>query len=149
MPRVRRRTKRRSVPLPDYQMQTLLKGVPLRRTDQGMAFYTDRDAQRRTWEEHREALLMQWIEAHPGTRPEAWWRFDASEPRRRVAGPEGIERDRLMAEFEERWPGMSTVRCGHQGLPGVQLPEDAYESEAAYLRRHGLITSEEAARCRD
>ena len=39
---------------------------------------------REAWEKHRENILTQWIAANPGTRPWAWWKFDAPEPR-----PEG------------------------------------------------------------
>lgn len=29
------------------------------------------------WEEHCGRILTEWIEAHPGTRPAMWWRYDA------------------------------------------------------------------------
>src|SRR5512134_1805319 len=29
------------------------------------------------WEAVREAVLAEWIELHPGTRPWAWWVYDA------------------------------------------------------------------------
>lgn len=32
---------------------------------------------RTAWEKHREIVLPRWIEKHPGTRPVAWWRFEA------------------------------------------------------------------------
>ncbi len=33
------------------------------------------------WEANRDAVLAEWIAAHPGTRPSLWWRHDAPEPR--------------------------------------------------------------------
>ena len=49
----------------------------------------DEEYLRRTWSEHRAALLASWVEKHPGTRPQAWWRYDAPrEPQGRgQAGP--------------------------------------------------------------
>ncbi|MCC6228523.1 MAG: hypothetical protein IT432_04775 [Phycisphaerales bacterium] len=41
----------------------------------------DLDLARRAWEELRDELLPEFIREHPLTRPWAWWRFDAPEPR--------------------------------------------------------------------
>jgi hypothetical protein len=68
----------------------------------------------------------------PGTRPWAWWRFDAPEPRRQVVryvDPDGNE---LRSEGP----------ADHFGRPRTFngfLPEDMYETELAYLRRRGLL----------
>ena len=29
------------------------------------------------WSRHRDVILSAWVAAHPGTRPAAWWQFDA------------------------------------------------------------------------
>jgi hypothetical protein len=29
------------------------------------------------WQRHKEKILSTWIVEHPGTRPFAWWQFDA------------------------------------------------------------------------
>src|SRR5215475_12047883 len=40
------------------------------------------------WQTHREALLSWWVDHYPGTRPWAWWAFEAPKPRQMVAfGP--------------------------------------------------------------
>ena len=38
------------------------------------------------WRELREAVLTAWGAARPGSRPWAWWQFDAPEPRRTLSG---------------------------------------------------------------
>jgi len=38
------------------------------------------------WKLEREAVLREWVKAHPGTRPVHWWWYDARERRRRVGG---------------------------------------------------------------
>ena len=66
-------------------------------------FFLSRDGAtlRRVWKKLREEILRAWIEEHPGSRPWAWWRFEAPrwgkkfrawfdgtlpEPRRRLGG---------------------------------------------------------------
>jgi hypothetical protein len=44
------------------------------------------EALRRLWRAHRAEMLPLWTQDHPGTRPWAWWRIDAPEPRRRLGG---------------------------------------------------------------
>lgn len=38
-------------------------------------------ARRAAWRKFKAALLREWIAERPGTRPAAWWLFDAPEPR--------------------------------------------------------------------
>lgn len=33
------------------------------------------------WKRHGDSILSEWITQRPGTRPYAWWKFDAPEPR--------------------------------------------------------------------
>ncbi|HET8903655.1 MAG TPA: hypothetical protein VFN16_06655 [Saccharospirillum sp.] len=33
------------------------------------------------WQRHREKIIAAWIIEYPGTRPYAWWKFDAPGPR--------------------------------------------------------------------
>ena len=46
----------------------------------------DEDLARKAWEANEGAILEDWIREHPGTRPFAWWRWSAPEPRRRMLG---------------------------------------------------------------
>ena len=63
------------------------------------------------WAEHRRTLLAVWLEEHPGTRPQTWWRVDAP---RQPAG---------------RWPGCfwdgvleePRLRLGGTGTPAHEV----------------------------
>jgi hypothetical protein len=35
------------------------------------------------WEEHRDAILADWLSSRPGSRPKCWWKFDAPEHARK------------------------------------------------------------------
>ena len=81
----------------------------------------------------RDELLREWIATHPGTRPWGWWKHEAPDARRRVT--EG---------------GEPIVFCLSFGLPesvywprGKSAEPLAYESQAAYLDRHGLLSARE------
>lgn len=82
------------------------------------------------WQAYGDEVLADWIVEHPGTRPAAWWKLEAPEPRRRVDG--GQERHNVKLSF---------------GLPNVFTCADdwsaEYESEADYLARHDLLTPTE------
>ena len=142
MPRVRRRAKRRKAGYTDRHLAHLLKGHgffddfghdgPNSRCDWG--------AMRQAWEELRDDLLPAWIAENPGTRPYAWWAFDAPEPRRCLSGP---GRSILREPDAPSWAKRLSF-----GVPFVLSGEDfknpsEYESESAYLRRLGLMTDEE------
>jgi hypothetical protein len=84
------------------------------------------------WSEVEAELLPQFIKDFPCRRPWGWWQ--EAEPRRRVGGTE------LRSEFNSF----------SFGLPGATWWRDVdptdpprYESEAAYLQRHGLLTAAE------
>jgi hypothetical protein len=51
------------------------------------------DDWRTAWERHRETVLAWWKKGHVGSRPPAWWRFDArqDEPDNDGDAPEEIE----------------------------------------------------------
>ena len=90
MPTKRRRSSRRvQAPLSDAVIYVLETGDFPR----GQQFSTWYDAYRVDEEGEREAawtagksmVLEDWIERRPGTRPDAWWEFDAPDDRRRLA----------------------------------------------------------------
>jgi hypothetical protein len=90
------------------------------------------------------------VKQNPGTRPALWWRYDAPrlpvgtfpgsyydgklpEPRKRTGGV-GTPSHEVQATVPDFAYGISTVWVG--------LDEDdppTFESEAAYLKRHGLL----------
>jgi hypothetical protein len=85
------------------------------------------------WEEAQKELLPEWIREHPCTRPFVWWKHSAPEPRRRVGGTGRRPEDPL---FNFGLPACSWI--------GVDINDPPkFESEAAFLIRHGLLTSQE------
>jgi hypothetical protein len=109
------------------------------------------------WLAVRDELLARWYVDHPGSRPGFWWVLEAPrqpkgdgscryegtlpEPRHRVGGTGVTAWDR----------GLAIVPCFSFGLPTAwsTFDENApprFESEAAYLDRHGLLTPAEKKR---
>ena len=150
---------------------------------------------RADWITAREAILTVWVKARPGSRPWAWWRFDAprwrredlparcrdlgdvllvelAEPRRRLGGigTPNYEALNYVPCFDRGIPcswvsscdvalynGRATDIYGHPigteyadgDFDGVAIdPNDPprFESEAAYLDRHGLLLPGERKR---
>lgn len=108
------------------------------------------------WRQVADIVLEQWIRASPGTRPLAWWKYDAPrwteaelpphyrerlpEPRRRLGG--------TGTPWHEEHP--AALPKLSRGIPDAWAaidPDDppTYESEAAYLDRHGLLGPAERA----
>ena len=83
----------------------------------------EREVRRRlVWDEVKVDLVKVHSQHRPGTRPWAWWKYEAKEPRRLV---EGEDRS---PSCSEQWFGVPDPRGG-----------ELYESEGAYLDRHGLL----------
>lgn len=132
----------------------------------------DETALRALWQDHRAELLAEFVAEHPGSCPWAWWRFEAPEPRRRLGGI-GTPAAEVLAYAPEircgipsRWVSEQDVAyytgravdvhgCpigqefrGHD-FRGVAIdPDDPprFESEAAFLDRHGLLSAAERLR---
>lgn len=111
----------------------------------------DMESIRRAWLECRSQLLPEWIRANPGTRPWAWWQFDAPARRERADGVIHPFNDRCRKAQLAKLPATCWVRQHAYdlffGVPRLrQTPDEmsaAYESEAAYLSRHNLLTDAE------
>jgi hypothetical protein len=97
------------------------------------------------WELHSAAILSAWIVHHPGTRPWAWWMFEATEPRRCVVGVELLMPTREPADWAWVWHQDVGVPAFRQSRPPGYLGLPAVESQAAYLDRLGLLGVEERA----
>jgi hypothetical protein len=102
---------------------------------------------REVWHEHGAALLADWLEEHPGSRPFCWWAVIAPEPRRVLVGAELT----LAVAWPRYFAGETTWRWRH-GLPGFIAcrPRDldglpSVESQAVFLDRLGLLDAEERA----
>ncbi|WP_339857950.1 hypothetical protein [Pseudohongiella acticola] len=68
-----------------YCRQELLTGPCLLA---GLGYFTygaedacDLERMKADWQRHKRELMAEWIADNPGTRPFAWWQFEASEPR--------------------------------------------------------------------
>lgn len=87
------------------------------------------------WSEAKTAALDWYIARFPGQRPRVWWTADAPEPRRCLTPN--------LPPFRGRWPNDFAY-----GLPTPLFLRNArpvlFESEAAYLRRLGLLAEGEA-----
>ena len=128
MPRIRRRPKARKYTITEAHLENLRSGHDF---DGDTPFQgPEAEYRREAWELCREALMT---EATPGTRPAGWWDYEAPEPRRRLGGT------------GTPIPG----RGLHRGKPGAYFDDYSnedpprFESEEAYLARHGLLTPEE------
>ena len=120
----------------------------------------------RFWIEIEDALMARWIEAHPGTRPCAWWWWRAPEPlRQRLGGAGEASSCGFIPYSPRRAPGVSVrspvMKTVTRELPDYQaswcglplsfaeadpLDPPTFESEAAYLKRHRLLPAAEARR---
>jgi hypothetical protein len=99
------------------------------------------------WVEVREDLLAEWIADHPGSRPRLWWQLDA---------PRGHDGKLQTREFVTgagvpAWLISAHSEAYEFGLPTTWGGYDAddpptFESQAEFLRRHGLLGTSEARR---
>jgi hypothetical protein len=123
-------------------------------TDTGY-FMNGTDA-RPLWAKHRKNLIKQWVNEYPGTRPHAFWLFEApAEMRLRLGGKGDTIPDHVPDEVEEYWRGLPTYWIAENRLmmwPELEEfaidPDDPpkFESEACYLKRLGLLLPGEGER---
>ena len=119
----------------------------------------DQEQARECWQKHRDVLLAEWIEDNPGTRPWAWWRFDAPERRQCTNGQHPHDCPSYKAHVERvggpsSYGGLAFALTygvprliGH-GYGCEQCPESPdYELEVEYLHRLELLTPAEVELC--
>ena len=110
----------------------------------------DDAAMREAWSELRDDILADWIAERPGSRPWAWWAFDATEPRRRIDGKphpfDNRARERLVDQHRTPDDDRRRLTGAYRlalGVPSVSIVADdgeaGYETEAEYLDRLGLL----------
>lgn len=148
MPTIRGRTRGwRRDEMGDEHRRVLLTGH-----DYGSVFQ-DASERRGTWDELRDELLPTWIAANPGTRPWAWWAFDAPERRQRVNGLHPFDNPERFAQLKRLHADASVQTRSAQtalffGKPRMLITRDdftaKYETEPQYLRRLDLLTEAEA-----
>lgn len=132
--------------------------------------YRDHIPPAELWEAHRDYYLPLFIKEHPGKRPFPWWQWEAPEPRRRLGGVGTPQEEvlNIVAHSEYGLPGSDWVdqwqvdyyngrakdvhgepigtNYKEGNFDGVAVdPDDPprFESQAAYLKRLGLLTKAE------
>lgn len=152
----RRRTRGRTrLDVPEIVLCALREGreaAARQHPDQALTLY-DPGVLEQSWPVVREQVLEQWVAAHPGTRPDGWWTFDAPEPRRRLGGSGTPSHEvlnctvTLVKGIPAYWIDADDVevfgalRAKDRRPPFDGVAVDAgdpprFESEAAYLDRH-------------
>ena len=135
MPRKPRKTRTRKLSTIPAALLKYFKGEPYGPDDEGACdvfLMERRPAMKEAWNSYRGQVLTDWIKKNPCSRPSAFWSFDATEPRKQNSGSgdgicEGmaIDADGLPKYWQFNWDTSD---------PPI------FESEAAYLERHGLLT---------
>ena len=92
---------------------------------------------RQLWAEHGARIVAEFARDHPGRRPWAWWQLDAPEGRRQVGG-KPIERGALHDQVDAEGLPLALAYFAH--------PAVSFESQAALLKRLGVLLEGEAAR---
>jgi hypothetical protein len=95
------------------------------------------------WRETGEELTADWIDAHPGSRPWAWWVYSAPMPRRCLVGTALLFPIRKPGDWEFSWRENWGVPAFVQGRPRGYVGLPRVESQATYLDRLGLLGAEE------
>ena len=89
---------------------------------------------RRLWEAHREKVLKVWLRRRDGTRPPAWWAYDAPGLREQIGG-RGIR----VPDDPRHANGIPT---GWRWIDPSDPP--SFEAQCVFLERHGLLFPGEA-----
>jgi hypothetical protein len=138
----------------------------------GFVQYAPDDELAALWVAHADRIVAEHVNSYPGTRSHRWWQYDAPEPRRRLGGI-GTPASDVLAYLPifryglpwiwiEHWQVMyySGLAVDIHGAPiGERYPTDSFkgvaidpndpprfESQAAYLKRHGLFLAGEQRR---
>lgn len=108
----------------------------------------NRDMRAALWSENREAILEEWIATKPGTRPSLFWEFDTP---RQPKKNDGWYFDGTLPVPRKQIKGDTVTNDSinfYKGIPEYEPfdQDDYFESEASYLKRHGLLQCGEADR---
>ena len=89
------------------------------------------------WAKYGQEIVKWWAGERPGTRPWCWWKYEAPEPRKRLGGV-GTARSDYLPDFKLP-PTDAFVAVDPDDPP-------SFESQAAYLKRLGLLLPGEEKR---
>lgn len=165
MPRRHRRSKRRAAPAADWQSHYLRTGEPPPQDSDPVAWdewlewqFFNRSLPELAWGSMRTRLLTAFVKEQPGRRPWAWWCWDAPRfpvgtwPGSYCDGKLPLARDRVGGSGITPWDAnLAQVPAFDFGLPCQwhefeEADPPQFESQAAYLRRLGLLTPSELRR---
>ena len=154
MPRLRRRKKRR---IADWDLTGTLADIEARDgriqyLTHGFSFvsreaFDDDETAHAAWVEIRSLLLAKFINEMPGTRPWAFWEYDAPE-RRRCHGKHPFDdpaRKRDMEKWRQEYPDVHRPEMDlYFGIPQMissrAESELEFETEGEFLIRLNLLT---------
>jgi hypothetical protein len=114
-------------------------------------FGPDLDSKRSCWQEFKDIILPLWVKHRPGTRPLAFWEFDAPERRKRTNGQHPFDNpERKKAQVKITGGDLFKLSYGRPSslLPGADFDDFTaeYETQFSYLERLDLLLpGEEAA----
>ena len=147
MPRRRWRRRRERERLPDVFIAFMLTGAfqYTPRASLNLAYFRSTPLFAAAWQTHGAELTRDWVCRIPGTRPWAWWYFDAQAPRAVVRGPELVLRAVEPGGWDWVWRQQHGVPAMVQARPPGYIGPPTVESQAAYLDRHGLLSVGERA----
>ncbi len=155
------RAKHKKIDIPETWIKFLATGEKPENPDLELYIIRgDRDRLKRLWADQAKNIIQAWITERPGTRPWAWWEFDAPVM-------QNIKR-RWKGTFFMRWLKETRRQVSGQGVTswenypawipryflGAPLDWDSideddppiFESEATYLDRFGLLSKSEKAK---
>jgi hypothetical protein len=117
------------------------------------AEHTDDDV-KAAWDKLRDVVMRDWIREQPGTRPWAWWAYEAPERRRRTDGkphPFDNQARTLHVAQSDNTNFWKAAYSLHWGLPAAHIPPfdndvrlASFEEEWEYLVRHNLLLPEDS-----
>ncbi len=149
----KRRSRKTGPALSENQALHLLIGICFD-SHEGRALdfpFRDEAHRRQLWNENRDRLIQKdvgpgggLVQREPGTRPAAFWAFDAPEPRQKIEN----------GEYWRAAPGHEEAWREYRGMDRAMVPTTEnleidnyvveYETEADYLRRLNLLLPGEA-----
>ncbi|MDO8475054.1 MAG: hypothetical protein Q7W02_02465 [Candidatus Rokubacteria bacterium] len=111
------------------------------------AVFFGRPALPAAWREHAAPLLEDWTREHPGSRPWAWWRYDAPAPRACLDAAGYVDRGARPGDGGWIWKQEFGLPPHPQSRPPGGAPARmVFESQAEFLRRCALLVPGELAR---
>ena len=108
------------------------------------------------WAQYREEILSSWVADHPGTRPPAWWLYDAPEQRQRLGGKgtpwndTDPQRSSILG-IPGHWVADIFIDTEHPDIEFIAehfdpIDPPIFESQAAFLKRLKLLMPGESRR---